>query len=489
MYRRVVVRCLVVYYAVCLYTQSAFRPNQPITTDAVNAMIFSVRKKRLVKRHHLMKEQYTTATSSGDGENEVTKEKDKDKIRRGVNRRSSASAGVTDKLHQPYIKGERIVHAAENASYMKRHKPFIRSLERASKTSTTNSALHRSKKRYSWRCCAPLSKNTLSDEQLHEPGPETDVTITRPGYRLQEPSSHTACHSSSSSLSSMSGTTEPMGQTDVSSRDDEELDIVATEDMCGWCFAVLCYYLNRNDTEFSGGRATASRDTRNGSTAINNSPHQHDEELTSLNIPESPSFGRNTTPRFPPPPQSVEVYKRHNVRVPLFVSWMTVRKKCNGTITRTLKGCIGSLEPVPIEDLSRYAYRAAFKDRRFKPITSEDLSELECHVSLLHSFQPCLHPYDWDINVHGVTIHFNDPNQPGDEYTYQATFLPGVAKEHQMTYRSTLNELIYKSGWRKPVDDELIDCLHVTRYCASKTQLPFSKFLAEFSRAKSDNDG
>lgn len=50
-----------------------------------------------------------------------------------------------------------------------------------------------------------------------------------------------------------------------------------------------------------------------------------------------------------------------------------------------LRGCIGSLEPrySVAEDVMRNAYAAAFKDPRFKPLTAEELKQINLEISLL----------------------------------------------------------------------------------------------------------
>ena len=55
-----------------------------------------------------------------------------------------------------------------------------------------------------------------------------------------------------------------------------------------------------------------------------------------------------------------------------------------------LRGCVGSLaanNPL-IADVVQNAYRAAFEDKRFKPLTEEDLAETDVSVSLLSTPRP-----------------------------------------------------------------------------------------------------
>lgn len=50
-----------------------------------------------------------------------------------------------------------------------------------------------------------------------------------------------------------------------------------------------------------------------------------------------------------------------------------------------LRGCVGVLEPIRAlaEDVAENAFAAAFRDRRFQPLSPDELSELELHISVL----------------------------------------------------------------------------------------------------------
>jgi uncharacterized protein (TIGR00296 family) len=81
---------------------------------------------------------------------------------------------------------------------------------------------------------------------------------------------------------------------------------------------------------------------------------------------------------------------------PMFVTW-----KLNGS----LRGCIGCFDPLPLWDgLKEYAITAGMKDHRFSPISARELPQLSCAVSLLHSFEDCATPTDWEVGVHGIRL-------------------------------------------------------------------------------------
>lgn len=50
-----------------------------------------------------------------------------------------------------------------------------------------------------------------------------------------------------------------------------------------------------------------------------------------------------------------------------------------------LRGCIGMLEALrPLaEDVAENAFAAAFRDRRFSPLTADELADLDLHISVL----------------------------------------------------------------------------------------------------------
>lgn len=49
---------------------------------------------------------------------------------------------------------------------------------------------------------------------------------------------------------------------------------------------------------------------------------------------------------------------------------------------------------------------SALRDRRFEPITQDEVSMLHCTVSLLHGFEQARSWRDWDLGLHGLIIEF-----------------------------------------------------------------------------------
>ncbi|PJF17858.1 hypothetical protein PSACC_02327 [Paramicrosporidium saccamoebae] len=142
-----------------------------------------------------------------------------------------------------------------------------------------------------------------------------------------------------------------------------------------------------------------------------------------------------------------------------FVSW-----KHKGR----LRGCLGTFTPLPVgEVLCKYAIAS-----RFRPITKDELPELQVHVSLLSQFEPTSHPHDWQIGVHGVAIKFHD-----GECAFHATYLPEIAAEEGWSHAETITSLIRKSGYHGTMGVEDLNQMVITRYQSRKIVLTYSEYL------------
>ena len=109
-----------------------------------------------------------------------------------------------------------------------------------------------------------------------------------------------------------------------------------------------------------------------------------------------------------------------------------------------LRGCIGTLEPhLPLAaDVSGNAYRAAFSDPRFPPVTPREEPGLDVHVSILSVPEPLAASSRADLisklrpGVDGLIIA---------EGSRRATFLPSVW-EQLPDPRDFLSHLMRKAG-------------------------------------------
>ncbi len=109
-----------------------------------------------------------------------------------------------------------------------------------------------------------------------------------------------------------------------------------------------------------------------------------------------------------------------------------------------LRGCIGSLLPTTAiaSDLAANAYAAAREDKRFPPLTQEELDKTSFSISLLTSFERVEFDNEEDLlkqitpNVDGLVL------RDGDR---QGLFLPAVWKELPAK-KDFLNHLKIKAG-------------------------------------------
>ena len=146
-------------------------------------------------------------------------------------------------------------------------------------------------------------------------------------------------------------------------------------------------------------------------------------------------------------------------KFPMFVTW---------TKKGQLRGCIGTFAPQPLlSGLESYAITSAMNDRRFKPMKKEEVESLECEVSLLHTFEQCRDPLDWEIGKHGTTFNLDG---------YSATFLPEVAEEWKWTKEQTLSELAMKAGMRRPLEKSDYPRIKLERYQSSHLKVTWSEY-------------
>jgi len=153
---------------------------------------------------------------------------------------------------------------------------------------------------------------------------------------------------------------------------------------------------------------------------------------------------------------------------PLFVTFNLARQG-----RWELRGCIGTFSPQPLLlGLRDYAITSAFRDRRFNPVTRDELPNLQVCVSLLTNFEPANHVHDWTVGRHGITIEFNH-----NDRDWNATYLPEVAAEQEWDQQRTVQELIRKAGCRASPTPKLLAAISVTRYQSSKCKLTYSEYL------------
>ena len=60
-----------------------------------------------------------------------------------------------------------------------------------------------------------------------------------------------------------------------------------------------------------------------------------------------------------------------------------MRAFCTWTLRGELRGCIGSLDPVPMTDVPKLAVDAALRDSRFRPMTLKELDQASLEITWL----------------------------------------------------------------------------------------------------------
>jgi len=123
-----------------------------------------------------------------------------------------------------------------------------------------------------------------------------------------------------------------------------------------------------------------------------------------------------------------------------------VTLKINGN----LRGCIGSVIPTKtlIEDVRDNAAAGALRDPRFSPVTEQELSLIDLHISVLSDFTDINPQNEYELfrilipEVHGLIL--NAENK-------RATFLPSVW-EMLPDKKEFMMHLLNKAGLRPDYD-------------------------------------
>jgi uncharacterized protein (TIGR00296 family) len=158
--------------------------------------------------------------------------------------------------------------------------------------------------------------------------------------------------------------------------------------------------------------------------------------------------------------------KFYNRQYPLFVTWSIGKDK-------ELRGCIGTFSHDDLEkNLMVYSYYAAFKDSRFPPISSKEVPNLHCGVSLLDKFEDGKDAFDWEVGIHGITINFE--SKYGKKH--HATFLPEVAGDRNWDKKTTLKYLAQKAGYLGKLED-ILDMIQLTRYQSIKVGMFYDEYV------------
>jgi AMMECR1 domain-containing protein len=101
-----------------------------------------------------------------------------------------------------------------------------------------------------------------------------------------------------------------------------------------------------------------------------------------------------------------------------------------------------------------------------------ELYDLECSVSILHSFEDCKDALDWEIGVHGLRLFFDGR---------RSTYLPEVPVPRGWSKEQTLKHLAEKAGYRGEYGQEQMKQSKLVRYQTSKATATWEEYQ-EFTR-------
>jgi AmmeMemoRadiSam system protein A len=125
----------------------------------------------------------------------------------------------------------------------------------------------------------------------------------------------------------------------------------------------------------------------------------------------------------------------------MFVSSLPDEKArafCTWKVDQELRGCIGSLDKVWLKQIPLLAQEAALRDRRFSPLTRDELLRATLTISILSEPRVARSLDDWVLGRDGLILTSNHG---------RATFLPSVPVENGWTKRQTLEHLARKGGF------------------------------------------
>jgi AmmeMemoRadiSam system protein B/AmmeMemoRadiSam system protein A len=104
-----------------------------------------------------------------------------------------------------------------------------------------------------------------------------------------------------------------------------------------------------------------------------------------------------------------------------------------------LRGCIGSIKAYQplVENVMRNARAAAYEDRRFPPVTSDEIPELHIEISYLTPAERIAGVAEFELGRHGIIL---------EQGRRRAVFLPQVPLEQAWDVTTTLEYLSRKAG-------------------------------------------
>ncbi len=147
-----------------------------------------------------------------------------------------------------------------------------------------------------------------------------------------------------------------------------------------------------------------------------------------------------------PRPKPEDVAQDLGLKIPT-----RLREKRGAFVTLTLggqlRGCIGYIEGFKalVDTINDNGRSAAIHDNRFRPVSRNELGQLEIEISALTPLREVSGPEEIEIGRHGILLSCG---------RNQAVFLPQVAVEQGWDLNTTLTQLALKAGlaplaWQK----------------------------------------
>jgi len=126
-------------------------------------------------------------------------------------------------------------------------------------------------------------------------------------------------------------------------------------------------------------------------------------------------------------------------------------------INNNLRGCIGYTEAVlPLfQTISDCAVKAAFSDKRFRPVTADELDDIHIEISVLTPLEKTDNIEDIEVGRDGIMITLGQ---------YRGLLLPQVAAEQQWDRTTFLRQTCLKAGL--PPDAYLQESANIYTYQA-----------------------
>ena len=122
---------------------------------------------------------------------------------------------------------------------------------------------------------------------------------------------------------------------------------------------------------------------------------------------------------------------------------------------------------------------SALRDKRFSPILEEEMRNLSCTVSFLHSFEKASHWQDWEIGTHGLIVEFRDPHTREHR---NATYLPEIAAAEGWTKQGTIDSLVRKAGFHGHISYRMRDGLALTKYQSTAHMMTYNEYVQRKTR-------